>query len=270
MPTNAPRGPPCEPVHLILWQQAQQKNHQHPQRPHHLLGPPQRPPEAHQHPQRPHHLLQPSCPQRHPMPPEAPPPPRLLVFCQATHQSTNQTPCIQSQIHSFAGLINLGKKSLLLSSSIRFQLWILLLNHHTNFSAEISLLKQPIRIPTSQMALDMLGRCIIWDQKGVQRILTDITRSKAMFLNKTPSLTNSSTWFPVLYLMRKDPDSFTCNFWFTISNFAKKPHKDNDASPFTFVIKILNSFFLMIHVVLNFQDSMALWSVPGRSLHILT
>ncbi|KNZ56109.1 hypothetical protein VP01_2495g2, partial [Puccinia sorghi] len=50
------------------------------------------------------------------------------------------------------------KKKLLLSSSVLFQLWVLLSNHNTNVSANISLLNQTIRIPTSQMALNMLGR----------------------------------------------------------------------------------------------------------------
>ncbi|KNZ49144.1 hypothetical protein VP01_5188g2 [Puccinia sorghi] len=50
------------------------------------------------------------------------------------------------------------------NNSIRFQLWILLSNHNTNVSANISLLKQTIRIPTSQMALDILGGCIIYEE----------------------------------------------------------------------------------------------------------
>ena len=37
---------------------------------------------------------------------------------------------------------------------------------------------------------------------------------------------------------KEDPEDFTCHLSFTISNFAKKTHKDNDASPFTFVMWI--------------------------------
>ncbi|KNZ63195.1 hypothetical protein VP01_11756g1, partial [Puccinia sorghi] len=33
-------------------------------------------------------------------------------------------------------------------------------------------------------------------------------------------------------------NGFTCHLSFTISNFANKPHKDNDASPFNFVMWI--------------------------------
>ncbi|KNZ63019.1 hypothetical protein VP01_11987g1 [Puccinia sorghi] len=80
-------------------------------------------------------------------------------------------------------------------------------------------------------------------------------------------------------LLKQDPDGFTCNLSFTISKFATKPHKEDDA-PFTFFMWIpiehttcnlgVNLFFLMIHVVLTFQDSMALWIVPQKPLHILT
>ncbi|KNZ63117.1 hypothetical protein VP01_1186g5 [Puccinia sorghi] len=115
-----------------------------------------------------------------------------------------------------------------------------------------------------QIALNMLGRFIFWDgkrDKMSQRIQTDIASSKSMFLNKTPSFTNGSTWFAVLYLM-----NFTCHLSFTISKFANKPHKDNDASPFKFLIWIP----IKQTTVLTFQGSMALWSVPGKSLHILT
>ncbi|KNZ50446.1 hypothetical protein VP01_4422g3, partial [Puccinia sorghi] len=34
------------------------------------------------------------------------------------------------------------------------------------------------------------------------------------------------------------PDGFTCHLSFSISNFGNKPHKENDASPFTFVMWI--------------------------------
>ncbi|KNZ48153.1 hypothetical protein VP01_5873g2, partial [Puccinia sorghi] len=36
----------------------------------------------------------------------------------------------------------------------------------------------------------------------------------------------------------EDPEGFTCHLSFTISNFSNKPHKDNDSSPFTFVMWI--------------------------------
>ncbi|KNZ49551.1 hypothetical protein VP01_4943g1 [Puccinia sorghi] len=55
---------------------------------------------------------------------------------------------------------------------------------------------------------------------------TDISSSKAKFLNKTPSLKN------------EDPDGFTCHLSFNISKFSNLPHKDNDASPFTFFMWI--------------------------------
>ncbi|KNZ62985.1 hypothetical protein VP01_11g8 [Puccinia sorghi] len=96
-------------------------------------------------------------------------------FSQATHQSTNQTPCIQSQISKrkrtqcqpeplwnfTSSFPHLKYKpqchDLFLLNSIRFQLWIFLSNHDTNISANISLLKKPIRITTIQMTLDILG-----------------------------------------------------------------------------------------------------------------
>ncbi|KNZ45223.1 hypothetical protein VP01_8367g1, partial [Puccinia sorghi] len=81
--------------------------------------------------------------------------------------------------------------------------------------AKISLLKQPIRIPTIQMALNMLGRCIVWDGKR------DMKKHQKLAYHLS----------------------------FTITNFANKPHKDNDASPFTFGV---NLFFLMIHGI-NFS-----------------
>ncbi|KNZ61554.1 hypothetical protein VP01_1385g4, partial [Puccinia sorghi] len=37
----------------------------------------------------------------------------------------------------------------------------------------------------------------------------------------------------------------------------------------TLKLKGVNLFFLMIHLVLNFQDSIALWSGPGKTMHIL-
>ncbi|KNZ61079.1 hypothetical protein VP01_14556g1 [Puccinia sorghi] len=35
---------------------------------------------------------------------------------------------------------------------------------------------------------------------------------------------------------KEDPESFTCHLSFTISNFANKRHKDDNASPFTFLM----------------------------------
>ncbi|KNZ63844.1 hypothetical protein VP01_10955g1 [Puccinia sorghi] len=52
---------------------------------------------------------------------------------------------------------------------------------------------------------------------------------------------------------KEEPDSFRCHLSFTISSFANLPHKDNNSSPFKFVIR-----------------ERALWSVPGKPLHILT
>ncbi|KNZ45172.1 hypothetical protein VP01_8415g1, partial [Puccinia sorghi] len=37
---------------------------------------------------------------------------------------------------------------------------------------------------------------------------------------------------------KEDPNAFTFHLSFTISNFANKPHKENDASPFTFFMWI--------------------------------
>jgi len=37
---------------------------------------------------------------------------------------------------------------------------------------------------------------------------------------------------------KEDPEGFTCHLSFTISNFANKPHKDSDSSPFSFVMWI--------------------------------
>ena len=37
---------------------------------------------------------------------------------------------------------------------------------------------------------------------------------------------------------KEDPNGFTCHLSYTISNFANLPHKDKDASPFTFVMWI--------------------------------
>ncbi|KNZ49871.1 hypothetical protein VP01_4731g1 [Puccinia sorghi] len=160
--------------------------------------------------------------------------------------------------HSFAGLINLGRKPLLFSSSIRFQPWIL--NHNINVSANISLLKQPIRIPPVKWpckdgrerisllglhALYILGICIVWDGERdmkKHRNWHNGYSSKAMFLKKTPSLENGSTQFLVLYLMNSRsntmPLNFTCHLSFTISNLSKKERLDNDASPFIFLLWI--------------------------------
>ncbi|KNZ44161.1 hypothetical protein VP01_944g5, partial [Puccinia sorghi] len=145
-----------------------------------------------------------------------------------------------------------------------FQLWILLSNHDTNVSANISLLKQPIRIPNSQMALDMLIRC---KQQRLQRIQMDIASSKAMFLNKTPSLAKAPGLEPNF---KEDPDGFTFHLSFTISNFANKPHKDNDASPLTFFMWIPIKQTTSNLVEKNFEVKGELWSVPGKPLHILT
>ncbi|KNZ46458.1 hypothetical protein VP01_7246g1, partial [Puccinia sorghi] len=145
----------------------------------------------------------------------------------ATHQLKNQMPCIQSQI----------KKSWLLSSSICFQLWIFLSNHNTN----ISFLKQPIRIPTSQIALNILGRCIVWYQKGYEdcELQSHVPENKT-FIGQQFYLVSSPLFDKVKkqhnalgapgleHYFKENPDSFNCHLSFNISNFANKPHKVNE------------------------------------------
>ncbi|KNZ59749.1 hypothetical protein VP01_166g11 [Puccinia sorghi] len=127
------------------------------------------------------------------------------------------------------------------------------------------------------------------DQQRLQRIQTDIASSKAIFLNKTPSLANISTLFPVLYLMKSRSNTIPLKHldWNPTSKKIlivllaiytslsptlpkNKHHKDNNASPFTFVMRIPIEQTTGNLVEENFEDSMALWSVPGKPLHILT
>ncbi|KNZ45627.1 hypothetical protein VP01_7971g1, partial [Puccinia sorghi] len=93
----------------------------------------------------------------------------------------------------------------------------------------------------------------------LKRSQMDITSSKAIFLNKTPSLANCSTQLPVLYVMKSRRNTMPLKHldWKPNSKkilmvllaiypslsptLPKKNHKDNDASP-TFVMGVNWSF----------------------------
>ncbi|KNZ62695.1 hypothetical protein VP01_1234g2 [Puccinia sorghi] len=142
-----------------------------------------------------------------------------------------------------------GLLASLLSNFIPFKLWILLSNHFTNFSASIPLLNQPIRIPTSQMAFDILGRCIFWDGKRDTKTSHCSINLSASQPVKWPLICWEDVYSGMAkgiqrvlrnwhdgYSSKEDPTGFTFHLSFTISNCANLPHKDNNASPFTFVM----------------------------------
>ncbi|KNZ51589.1 hypothetical protein VP01_3896g1 [Puccinia sorghi] len=139
-------------------------------------------------------------------------------------------------IHSFSGLINLGKTSLQLSSFIPFQLWII-----PNISAKISLFNLPIKIQISQMGHNKLGRCIVLDGERdmkaplqlTQRIAEKFAKDPEGYSHKQTNALNAPGLKPTF---KEDPNCFTYHLSFIIPKFPKLPHKDNDASPFKFVI----------------------------------
>ncbi|KNZ43920.1 hypothetical protein VP01_970g3 [Puccinia sorghi] len=142
-------------------------------------------------------------------------------------------------------------------------------NKHAQLPAcKISLLKQPIRIPTSQMALTMLKIYILGWQKGYEEaskigitgIAAKVAKDPDGYCKLQSHVPEQNTFIGKQFYsvsgplvkkkhnvlgppglepnFKEDPDGFMCHLSFTISKFANKPHKDNYASPFTFFMWI--------------------------------
>ncbi|KNZ46070.1 hypothetical protein VP01_7586g1, partial [Puccinia sorghi] len=172
--------------------------------------------------------------------------------------------------HSFSGLINLGKKSLLLSILSGFnhgsfsQITIKMSQPTSHFSNSLSESQlQNGYEEASKIGITGIAAKVAKDPDGYCKLQSHVPEQNTFILKQfylvsgplfyevkkqhnalgapglEPKKQHNALGAPGLEPnFKEDPDVFTCHLSFTISNFSKKPHKDYNSSPFTFVMWI--------------------------------